>query len=58
MKRRPLYLKPQFVPRSKHFISVIKTSQFVMYVAQVAVCSPINTKHKNTAQAECTIVEC
>jgi hypothetical protein len=29
-KRRPLDLKTQFVPRSKHFISVIKTHQFVV----------------------------
>jgi hypothetical protein len=29
-----------------------------MYVAEVAVCSQINTKHKNTVQAKYTIVEC
>jgi len=29
-KRRPLYLKTQSVPRCKHFISVIKTNQFVL----------------------------
>ena len=29
-KRRLLYLKTQFVPRSKHFISVIKTDQFML----------------------------
>ena len=29
-KRRLLYLKTQFVPRSKHFISVIKTNQFML----------------------------
>jgi hypothetical protein len=33
-KRRPLYLKTQSVPRCKHFISVIKTNQFMLYVAQ------------------------
>jgi len=27
-------------------------------VAQVAVCSQINTKHINTVWAECTVVEC
>jgi hypothetical protein len=27
-------------------------------VAQVAVCSQINTKHKNTVWAERTVVEC
>jgi len=42
MKRRQLYLKIQFVPRSKHFpTTVIKTNHFT---AQVAVCSQINTK--------------
>ena len=29
-KRRPLYLKTQFVPRSKHFISVIKTNHLTL----------------------------
>ena len=29
-KRRLLYLKTKFVPRSKHFISVIKTNQFML----------------------------
>jgi hypothetical protein len=29
-KRRPLYLKTQFVPRSKHFITGIKTNQFML----------------------------
>ena len=29
-KRRLLYLKTQFVPRSKHFISVIKTNNFML----------------------------
>ena len=29
-ERRLLYLKTQFVPRSKHFISVIKTNQFML----------------------------
>ena len=57
-KRRLLYLKAQFVPRSKHFISLIKTNQFMLLVAQVAVCSQINTKHINTVWAERTVVEC
>ena len=30
----------------------------MLYGAQVAVCSEINTKHTNTAWAERTIVEC
>ena len=29
-KRRLLYLKTQSVPRSKHFVSVIKTNQFMI----------------------------
>ena len=40
------------------FISVIKTSSFMLYVAQVVVCSQINTKHINTVWAERTVVEC
>jgi len=46
-KRRPLYLKTQSVPRSKHFISVIKTNQFMLYGAQVSVGSEIHTKQIN-----------
>ena len=30
----------------------------MLYVAQVAVCSEINTKHINTVWAERTVVEC
>ena len=37
-KRRLLYLKTQFVPRSKHFSSVIKPYQFMLY--------PLNTKRR------------
>ena len=29
----------------------------MLYVAEVAVCSEINTKHINTVWAECTIVK-
>jgi hypothetical protein len=46
-KRRLLYLKTHFVPRSKHFILVIKTNQLALYRAKVAICSAINTKHTN-----------
>ena len=28
--RRPLYVKTQSVPRCKHFISAIKTNQFML----------------------------
>jgi len=57
-KRRLLYLKTQSVPRCKHFISVIKTNQFMLSVAQAVVCSQINTKHINTVWAERAVVEC
>jgi len=51
-------LKTQSVPRCTLFISVTKTNQFMLQVAQVAVCSQINTKHVNTVSAERTVVEC
>jgi len=38
----------QSVPRSKHFVSVIKTSQLMLYREIIAVCSQIHTKHINT----------
>ena len=57
-KRRPLYLKTQFVPRSKHFILVIKTNQLALCRPNVAACSLINTKHINTVWAERIIFEC
>jgi hypothetical protein len=46
--RRLLDLRTQFVPRSKHFISVIKTNQCMLHEAEVTVCSEINTKQINT----------
>jgi len=58
MKLRLFYLKTQFVPRSKHFISVIKTNQFMLYGAEVAVCSEIDTKQINIVWAECMILNC
>jgi hypothetical protein len=42
-----LHIKIQFVPRSKHFLFVIKTSQLMLYREIVAVCSEIHTKHIN-----------
>jgi hypothetical protein len=38
----------QFVPRSKHPVSVIKASQLMLYMEIIAVCSEIHTKHINT----------
>ena len=43
-----LYIKTQSVPRSKHTVSVIKTSQLMLYREIIAVCSQIHTKHINT----------
>jgi len=43
-----LYIKIQSVPRSKHFVSVIKISQLMLYREIIAVCSQIHTKHINT----------
>ena len=48
-----LYIKTQFVPRSKHTISVIQTSQLMLYREIMAVCSEIHEKtHKYTLCAE------
>jgi hypothetical protein len=43
-----LYLNTQLVPRSKHTVSAIKTSQLMLYREIIAVCSEIHTKHINT----------
>jgi len=43
-----IYIKTQSVPRSKHPVSVIKTSQLILYREIIAVCSQIRTKHINT----------
>jgi len=40
-------IKTQSVPRSKHSISVIQTSQLMLYREVIAVRSKIHTKHKN-----------
>ena len=45
-----LYIRYQFVPRSKHSITITKTIQLMMYKGKVAVCSDIRTKH--TTQSE------
>jgi len=43
-----LHLNVQSVPRSKHSVSVIKTSQLMLHREIMAVCSQIHTKHINT----------
>jgi hypothetical protein len=53
-----LYLKTQSVPRSKHCVSVMKTSQLMLYREIIAVCSEIHTKHIHTVWAERGIREC
>ena len=45
-----LYMKTQSVPRSKHSVSVIKTSQLMLYREIIAVCSQI---HINTVCERC-----
>ena len=39
------HIKTQSVPRSKHSVSNIKTSQLMLYREITAVCSEIHTKH-------------
>ena len=48
MTESVLYLNFKSVPRSKHSVSVIKTSQLMLYREIIAVCSQIHTKHINT----------
>jgi hypothetical protein len=47
-QNKELYINTQSVPRSKHSVSVIKTSQLKLYREMIAVCSEIHTKHTNT----------
>jgi hypothetical protein len=42
------HIKIQSVPRSKHSVSVIKTSQLMLYMDIISVCSQIHTKHIKT----------
>jgi hypothetical protein len=56
IKRKLLYLKAQSVPRCKHFQVGYKKTVSMVEVAQVAVCSQIDTKHINTVWAERIVV--
>ena len=48
-----IYIKIQSVPRSKHYASIIQTSQLLLYREIIAVCSEIHTKtYKCTVWAE------
>jgi hypothetical protein len=42
------HIKIQSLPRSKHSVSVIETSQLMQYREIIAVCSQIQTKHIKT----------
>jgi hypothetical protein len=42
------YINIQSVPRTKHSVSAIKTSQLMLYREIIAVSSQIHTKHINT----------
>ena len=58
-RRNLFYLKTQFVPRCKHFLSRLKkTKEFMLYKAEVTVCCNINTIRINTVWAECRVSEC
>src|SRR5215468_6276912 len=48
VKPGDIYINIQSVPRSKHSVSVIKSSQLMLYREIIAVCSEIHTKHMNT----------
>ena len=48
-----LYIKIQSVPRSKHSVSVIKTSQLKLYREIIAVCSQIHTNTLCGQNVEC-----
>jgi len=46
----------QFVPRSKHSVSVTQTSQLMLYREIIALCSQIHTTRKYTVWAEQRII--
>jgi hypothetical protein len=52
-----LFKDPVHTALKTLFFSVIKTDEFILCGAEVAVCSQINTKHINTLWTERAIVE-
>ena len=48
-ERRIIYKDPVRTAQWTHSVSVIKTSQLMLYREIIAVCSQIHTKHINTA---------
>ena len=51
-KKTEINLNAHLVPRSKHYISVIKTNRLMLYREIIAVCSQIHTKYINTLSGE------
>ena len=51
-----VHIHIQSVPRSKHSVSVIQTSQLMLYREIMAVCSEIHTKHINTLCGQMTFL--
>jgi chloramphenicol O-acetyltransferase len=59
-KRRLLYFNTQSVQRSKHFYFGYENQSPMLYGAEVAVCSELNTKQirVHAVWSESTIMEC
>jgi len=57
-ERRPLYLKTQSYRAVNTFHLSCKTNQFMLYGAEFALCSEMNTEHINTVWAEFKIFKC
>ena len=57
-ERRIIYEDPLRTAQETHSVSVIKTSQLMLYKEIIAVCSEIHAKHINALLAEHRISEC